>query len=119
MQERSPCRARAGRVQVLGVSTHAMCRRRVLWFVGRCLEGCDYSEWDDLVEVVDHVRIPVGIRPGKWVLGWRWDCEEVRLILTMRPFWRQCLTHFSPPGFGSQTFRSNLGAEHASLGELQ
>jgi hypothetical protein len=30
------------------------------------------GEWDDLVEVVDHVRIPAGTKPGRYVLGWRW-----------------------------------------------
>ena len=30
------------------------------------------GEWDDLVEVIDHVRIPASINPGKYVLGWRW-----------------------------------------------
>jgi hypothetical protein len=34
------------------------------------------GEWDDLVEVVDKVRIPHETKPGKYVLGWRWDCEE-------------------------------------------
>ena len=26
--------------------------------------------------VVDRVRIPAGLAPGRWVLQWRWDCEE-------------------------------------------
>ena len=28
------------------------------------------------LEVVDRVRIPAGLAPGRWVLQWRWDCEE-------------------------------------------
>ena len=26
-------------------------------------------------QVVDTVKIPAGLKPGKYVLGWRWDCE--------------------------------------------
>lgn len=40
------------------------------------------GEWDDLVEMVDNVRIPRGIKPGKYVLGWRWDCEESTQVWT-------------------------------------
>jgi len=28
------------------------------------------------LEVVDNVKIPAGLEPGKYVLQWRWDCEE-------------------------------------------
>ena len=28
------------------------------------------------LEVVDNVRIPKGLAPGRYVLQWRWDCEE-------------------------------------------
>lgn len=28
------------------------------------------------LEVIDMVKIPVGTKPGKYVLQWRWDCEE-------------------------------------------
>lgn len=27
------------------------------------------------LEIVDWVQIPSGVPPGKYVLGWRWDCE--------------------------------------------
>ena len=28
------------------------------------------------LEVVDTVQIPADAKPGKWVIQWRWDCEE-------------------------------------------
>lgn len=28
------------------------------------------------LEVVDRVVVPAGATPGRWVLQWRWDCEE-------------------------------------------
>ena len=28
------------------------------------------------LEVVDKVRIPQHVKPGKYVVQWRWDCEE-------------------------------------------
>ena len=34
------------------------------------------GEWNDQVEIMDKVEIPDNIKPGKYVLGWRWDCEE-------------------------------------------
>jgi len=34
------------------------------------------GDWNDEVEIVDKVQIPAGLKPGKYVLGWRWDCEE-------------------------------------------
>ena len=27
------------------------------------------------LEMVDRVRIPATLRPGPYVLQWRWDCE--------------------------------------------
>ena len=27
------------------------------------------------VEIVDVLKIPADLKPGKYVLGWRWDCE--------------------------------------------
>jgi len=59
-----------------------------------CIEG--YSKWPHLapmgtckcsgysnggpllpnLEVVDAVQIPKSLKPGKYVLQWRWDCEE-------------------------------------------
>ena len=40
------------------------------------------GEWNDAVEIMDHVAIPKGLKAGKWVLGWRWDCEESTQIWT-------------------------------------
>lgn len=34
------------------------------------------GEWNDEVEIVDKIHIPASLKPGKYVLGWRWDCEE-------------------------------------------
>ena len=34
------------------------------------------GEWGPFnMEIVDTVMIPVGLKPGKYVLGWRWDTE--------------------------------------------
>ena len=30
------------------------------------------------LEMVDQVRLPASLQPGRYVLQWRWDCEEVR-----------------------------------------
>jgi hypothetical protein len=27
------------------------------------------------LEIVDQVLVPEGLLPGRYVLGWRWDCE--------------------------------------------
>jgi hypothetical protein len=43
---------------------------------------CKCSGWSNNgpllpnLEVVDRVVIPAGTKPGKYVLQWRWDCEE-------------------------------------------
>ena len=42
------------------------------------------GEWNDQVEIMDTVRIPAGLAPGDYVLGWRWDCEESTQI------WASC-----------------------------
>ena len=28
------------------------------------------------LEIVDRLQIPAGLAPGRYVLQWRWDCEE-------------------------------------------
>ena len=33
------------------------------------------GNWPTTVIIMDHVRVPRGIEPGEYVLGWRWDCE--------------------------------------------
>jgi hypothetical protein len=52
------------------------------------------------VEIVDIVRIPAGLKAGKYVLGWRWDCGESTLVarfslafLAFSPPHHPCLTH--------------------------
>ena len=30
--------------------------------------------------IVDQLRLPGGLEPGHWVLGWRWDAEETAQI---------------------------------------
>eukprot|EP00316_Scyphosphaera_apsteinii_P005353 CAMPEP_0119349492 /NCGR_PEP_ID=MMETSP1333-20130426/109577_1 /TAXON_ID=418940 /ORGANISM="Scyphosphaera apsteinii, Strain RCC1455" /LENGTH=263 /DNA_ID=CAMNT_0007362089 /DNA_START=323 /DNA_END=1114 /DNA_ORIENTATION=- len=39
------------------------------------VEGACSGDWTGGV-IEDHVIIPSDIAPGKYVLGWRWDCEE-------------------------------------------
>ena len=36
------------------------------------------------LEIVDYVVLPASLKPGKWVLGWRWDCEESNQV------WSSC-----------------------------
>lgn len=42
------------------------------------------GDWNDEVEIVDRVHLPANLTPGKYVLGWRWDCEESTQI------WASC-----------------------------
>mmetsp|Transcript_19480 Transcript_19480/g.58033 ORF Transcript_19480/g.58033 Transcript_19480/m.58033 type:complete len:397 (+) Transcript_19480:2-1192(+) len=43
------------------------------------------SEWGPYnMEIVDQVQIPSDLKPGAYVLGWRWDCEESNQI------WQSC-----------------------------
>eukprot|EP00035_Acanthoeca_spectabilis_P021459 m.438361 g.438361 ORF g.438361 m.438361 type:complete len:394 (+) comp18227_c0_seq1:15-1196(+) len=43
------------------------------------------SEWGPYnMEIVDKVQIPADLKPGSYVLGWRWDCEESNQI------WQSC-----------------------------
>lgn len=34
------------------------------------------GDWNDEVEIMDKIHIPATLKAGKYVLGWRWDCEE-------------------------------------------
>ena len=36
------------------------------------------------LEIVDYVTLPSSLAPGKYVLGWRWDCEESNQV------WASC-----------------------------
>ena len=40
--------------------------------------GCA-GNWVDGV-VVDRVTVPSGIKPGSYVVGFRWDCEETSQV---------------------------------------
>ena len=42
------------------------------------------GDWNYDVEVVDTVQIPANLKPGRYVLQWRWDCEETDQI------WSSC-----------------------------
>ena len=46
-------------------------------------EGACSGDWT-LGMVSDKVRIPADIKPGRYVLSWRWDCEETAQI------WQNC-----------------------------
>lgn len=50
----------------------------------KCSGGTDGENTDPTLEIVDHVLIPESLEPGKYVLGWRWDCEESNQI------WQSC-----------------------------
>ena len=41
------------------------------------VEGACSGDWTGGV-IVDKVVVPAGLKPGRYVLGWRWDCEEVK-----------------------------------------
>ena len=43
-------------------------------------------------QIVDSVRVPAGLAPGQYVLGWRWDCEQTSQSKRTAP---------PPPVFGN------------------
>merc|ERR1712039_321593 len=45
---------------------------------------CKCSGTPATLEIVDRLKIPANLKPGKYVLGWRWDCEETDQI------WSSC-----------------------------
>lgn len=49
-----------------------------------CTCKCSGDGIGDLpqLEIVDQVRIPANLKPGDYVLGWRWDCEESTQVWT-------------------------------------
>ena len=56
-------------------------------FPAPCDDPADCSDFGDgnvgnpsarNMEIVDYVQIPDGLAAGEYVLGWRWDCEQVR-----------------------------------------
>ena len=50
----------------------------------RCTGMTDGSSAQPDLEIVDRIKIPAGLKPGDYVLGWRWDCEESNQI------WASC-----------------------------
>ena len=50
----------------------------------KCQGMTDGSSAVPDLEIVDRVLIPADTPPGKYVLGWRWDCEESNQI------WQSC-----------------------------
>ena len=48
------------------------------------------------LEVVDRVLVPKGTAPGRYVLQWRWDCEESTQV------WNSCSDIFIIPGNSSE-----------------
>ncbi len=42
------------------------------------------SKTVEIPAIVDEVRVPGGLKPGKWVVGWRWDCEQTPQV------WASC-----------------------------
>merc|ERR1711920_1156609 len=49
-----------------------------------CSGMTDGSSAEPNLEIVDRVMIPKDLKPGDYVLGWRWDCEESNQI------WQSC-----------------------------
>lgn len=31
--------------------------------------------------IVDQLELPKDLKPGHWILGWRWDCEETAQVV--------------------------------------
>ena len=45
--------------------------------------GNQASYWG-AVAVVDYLKVPAGLKPGKYILGWRMDCEATAQV------WSSC-----------------------------
>merc|ERR1712232_236203 len=52
--------------------------------IGVCKCSGDAVGHVSLLEIVDWIQIPANLKPGNYVLGWRWDCEESTQI------WASC-----------------------------
>jgi len=50
-------------------------------FIPPC-DGCEGSNHQRAIR--DMIKIPKDLTPGKWVLGWRWDCEATAQV------WENC-----------------------------
>lgn len=53
-------------------------------------EGACSGDWT-LGMISDEVVIPKDIAPGKYVLSWRWDCEETAQVMHLS----QSNSHFT------------------------
>eukprot|EP00051_Salpingoeca_urceolata_P023828 m.410430 g.410430 ORF g.410430 m.410430 type:complete len:387 (+) comp20158_c7_seq8:1833-2993(+) len=53
------------------------------WSTDGSGQGACSGDWTAGV-ISDHVIIPKDIKPGQYVLGWRWDCEETAQV------WQNC-----------------------------
>ena len=42
------------------------------------------SKTIEIPAIVDTVRVPADLKPGRWVVGWRWDCEQTPQV------WNSC-----------------------------
>ena len=41
------------------------------------------GEWGPFnLEIIDRVQLPATLLPGKYVLSWRWDCEESNQVFS-------------------------------------
>ena len=40
------------------------------------------GDWNDEVEIVDMVHLPANLKPGRWVLGWRWVTPFESLVVS-------------------------------------
>eukprot|EP00035_Acanthoeca_spectabilis_P030759 m.477415 g.477415 ORF g.477415 m.477415 type:complete len:126 (-) comp43590_c0_seq1:50-427(-) len=58
------------------------------YYSSKCIDVHGESECDGLhrfqYSIVDKVQIPKAIPAGKYLLSWRWDCEQSRQI------WQNC-----------------------------
>ena len=46
-------------------------------------EGACSGDWT-LGMISDEIKIPKSLKPGKYVMSWRWDCEETAQV------WQNC-----------------------------
>jgi len=61
---------------VAGSPPHGTCK---------CSGSPNVFAWlEPTLEIVDVLKLPDGLKPGKYVLNWRWDCEETAQV------WQSC-----------------------------
>ena len=64
-------------------------------FDGNSHEGWCSGDWT-LGMISDEVVIPKDIKPGKYVMSWRWDCEETVRGITMVTTHSPCVLRLAP-----------------------